>query len=97
MLSMVALFFSSSFFFFSIPVSLFMGSLPMQTIVNKWQRFNLFFKACTKDYVNSCLASPDNKLVSHSTICNTNLMSILGCGYARYTPRCEIKDPRNII
>ena len=29
--------------FFSILVSLFMGSLSLQTIVNTWQRFYLFF------------------------------------------------------
>jgi len=46
-----------------------MGSFPLQTIVNTWQRFNLFFKACTKGYVSSqlILANPDNKLVNHST------------------------------
>ena len=61
-LSMVAL-----LFLFSIPVALFMGSLLMQTIVNKWQHFDLFFKACTKGYVYSELMS-DNKSASHSTI-----------------------------
>ena len=43
-----------------------MGSLPLQTIVNTWQHFHLFFKACTKRYVvNPCLANPDNEAVSH--------------------------------
>ena len=37
--------FSLSFFF--NPASLLMGSLPLQTIVNMWQHFHLFFKACT--------------------------------------------------
>ena len=36
-----------SLFFFSIPMSLLMDSLPLQTIVNTWQHFHLFFKACT--------------------------------------------------
>ena len=57
----------STFFslFFSIPASLLMGSLPLQTIVNTWQHFHLF-KACTKHYVvNSCLANTDNEAVSH--------------------------------
>ena len=54
----VALFF---FFFFSIPVLLFMGSLSLQTIVNTWQHLHLFFKVCTKGYVvNSCLTPPLN-------------------------------------
>ena len=36
-------------------------SLPLQTRVKMWQRFHLFFKACTKGYVvNSCLAPPLN-------------------------------------
>ena len=32
-----------------MPVSLLMGSLSLQTIVNMWEHFHLFFKACTKD------------------------------------------------
>jgi len=32
--------------------------------------------------VNSCPANPDNKSVSLSTICNTNLLWSWGCGYA---------------
>ena len=56
-------------------IALLMGSLPLQTIVNTWQRF---LKACTKCYVvNSCLApplNPDNEAVSHSATCSTNLL-----------------------
>jgi len=57
-----------------IHASLLMGSLPLQTKVNMWQHFHLFFKACTKGYAaNSCLANPDNEAGSHSTTCSTNL------------------------
>ena len=46
---------------FLILVSLFMGSLSLQTIVNTWQHFIYFFKACTEGYiVNSCLTFPLN-------------------------------------
>jgi len=38
-----------------------MSFLSLQTIVNTWQRFYLFFKVYTKGYVvNSCLAPPLN-------------------------------------
>ena len=61
-------------FFLSIPASLLMGSLPLQTIVNMWQHFHLFFKACTKGYVvYSCLAGPDKEAVIHSATCTTKL------------------------
>ena len=46
-----------------------MGSLSLQTIVNTWQHFHLFSKACTKGYiVNSCLApplNPDERIISN--------------------------------
>ena len=69
----------STYFSFSIPLSLLMGSLPLQTIVNTWQCFHLFLKACTKGYVvNSCLAPPLNPAVSHSATCSTNLLCAWG-------------------
>ena len=54
---MIYIYISTYPYHLSIPVLLFMGSLPMQTIVNKWQCFHLFFKACTKGYVYSQLMS----------------------------------------
>jgi len=41
--------------FVLIPASLLMDAFPLQTMVNTWQRFNLFFKACTKGCVYSQL------------------------------------------
>ena len=62
------------FSFFSIPVSLLKGSLPLQTIVNTCWCFHLFIKACTKgSVVNSCLANPDNEAVSHPVTSSTKL------------------------
>ena len=66
-------------FFFSTFVSLFMGSLSLQTMVNTWQYFYYFFKACTKGYiVNSCLTLPlhfrEHLLVEQK---NTVLVSLL--------------------
>ena len=53
-------------------------SLPLQTIVNTWQCFHLFFNSSSKGYVvNSCLApplNPDNEAVSHTAICSTNFL-----------------------
>ena len=40
------------------------------TKYHMWQRFNLPVLKVMY-IVNSCLANPDNKSVSHSTICNT--------------------------
>ena len=41
-----------------------------------WQCYHLFLKPVLEVMyiVNSCLANPDNISVSHSTICNTNLL-----------------------
>ena len=65
-----------------------MGSLSLQTIVNMWQRFYLFFKVYTKGYVvNSCLAPPLNtdtvkQWAIHQPAALTSYER-LGCGYAR--------------
>ena len=40
------IFFLSTWGVISIPTSLLMGYLPLQTIINMWQHFHLILKAC---------------------------------------------------
>ena len=86
----------STFFSPSILVSLFMGSLSLQTIVNVWQHFLFFSKPILKvmSATESCLApplNPDSEAVRHSA----NLQALISyehLGVWLFSIKIEFRD-----